>query len=31
MNDFDIAFFDTLGDHSQKLPAKATLTGQFPA
>ncbi|HBB32706.1 MAG TPA: hypothetical protein DC064_13140 [Cyanobacteria bacterium UBA9273] len=30
INDFDIAFFDALGDRSQELTAKATLTAQFP-
>jgi hypothetical protein len=30
INDFDIAFFDALGDRSQELAAKATLTAQFP-
>ena len=30
INDFDIAFFDSLGDRSQELTAKATLTAQFP-
>jgi hypothetical protein len=30
INDFDIAFFDALGDRSQELTAKATLTEQFP-
>lgn len=30
INDFDIAFFDALGDREQELTAKATLTAQFP-
>ncbi|MBW4680889.1 MAG: nucleotidyltransferase family protein [Microcoleus vaginatus WJT46-NPBG5] len=30
INDFDIAFFDALGDRDQELAAKATLTAQFP-
>jgi hypothetical protein len=30
INDFDIAFFDALGDRSQELTAKASLTAQFP-
>jgi hypothetical protein len=30
INDFDIAFFDALGDRSQKLTTNATLTTQFP-
>jgi hypothetical protein len=30
INDFDIAFFDALGDRSQELAAKAILTAQFP-
>jgi hypothetical protein len=30
INDFDIAFFDALGDCCQELTAKATLTAQFP-
>jgi hypothetical protein len=29
IKDFDIAFFDALGDRSQELTAKATLTAQF--
>jgi hypothetical protein len=30
INDFDIAFFDALGERSQELTAKNTLTAQFP-
>lgn len=30
INDFDIAFFDAVGDREQELAAKATLTAQFP-
>lgn len=30
INDFDIAFFDALGDRAQELTAKATLESQYP-
>lgn len=30
INDFDIAFFDAIGDRSQELAAKVTLTENFP-
>lgn len=30
INDFDVAFFDAVGDRSQELAAKVTLESQYP-